>query len=264
MSSATGKGGQTPAGQTTTTTTPPSYMYPYIGTALSQAGSLLGSNGPQYYPGQTVAGFSQPQQDAMSGIVNLGLNGTPALTREGNMDMALMKGSGNPYENAMFQQAAGATQNQLTGEFAGMGRNAAESQPLRAEQLNNLATSLYGGQYQNDVANALNAGNQAQSAYGTQLQGLQAAEGVGQQVQNLAQQQMNANQQQYNYYQRLPYQQLQQYEQFMQGVNPGSQSSSPYFTNPLANTLGTALAVEQLYKGFQGSGQNSNTSSSSG
>lgn len=60
MSNATGKGGSTPAGQTTSTTTQPSYMYPYIGTALSQAGSLLGGNGPQYYP--AARPITQPQK----------------------------------------------------------------------------------------------------------------------------------------------------------------------------------------------------------
>lgn len=255
MSSALGKGGQTPAGQTTTTQTQPSYMYPYIGTALSQAGSLLGNNGPQYYPGQTAAGFSQPQQRAMQGIVDLGMNGSPGLSAAQGFDQTLLHGGGsNPYLDAAFQQAAGATQNQLSSEFAGMGRNAVASEPLRAEQLNNLATGLYGGNYQNTLNDALQAGNQAQGLYGTQMQGLQAAEGVGEKVQNLAQQQMNANQQQYNYYQQLPYQQLQQYERFLQGVNPGQQTSTPYFTNPTASALGTGLAAQQLYNGYQGKG----------
>lgn len=229
MSSSLGKGGQAPAGQATTTQTQPSYMYPYIGTALSQAGSLLGSNGPQYYPGQTVAGFSDPQQQAFAGLTNI--------------DTGLMQGSGNPYEDAMFHQAAGATQNQLSGEFAGMGRNAAASEPLRAEQLNNLATSFYGNNYQNDVNNAMNAG--------------QNLLGVGNQVQQEAQNQINANVAKYNYYQQLPYQQLQQYEQFLQGVNPGQQTSTPYFTNPTANALGMALAAQKLYQGYQGKGGSS-------
>jgi len=218
------KGSSTPAGQTTTTSTPPSYMYPYIGTALNQAGSLIGGKAPQYYPGQQVAGFSRPQQQAFAGLTGI--------------DTGLMQGSGNPYEDAMFKQAAGATQNQLSSEFAGMGRNASASEPLRAEQLNNLATSLYGGNYQNDVNNALTAG--------------QNLLGIGNQVQQEAQNQINANMQKYNYYQQLPYQQLQQYEQFLQGVQPGSQQTTPYYTNPTANALGTMLAAEQIYKGFGG------------
>jgi len=235
MGSMTGKG-QSPAGQTTTTTAPPSYLYPYMGTALSQAGSLLGSAGPQYYPGRQVAGFTQPQQEAFTGLTGI--------------DTGLMQGSGNPYEDAMFHQAAGATQNQLSSEFAGMGRNASAAEPLRGEQLNNLATSFYGGNYQNDVNNALTAG--------------QNLLGIGNQVQQEAQKQIDANTQKYNYYQQLPYQQLQRYEQFLQGVNPGSQQSSPYFTNPTANALNTALAMQQLYKGYQGKGGSTPPSSDAG
>lgn len=236
MSSMTGKGGSAPAGQTTTTQAPPSYMDPYIGTALSQAGSLLASGGPQYYPGQTVAGFTPTQQKAFTGLTNI--------------DQNLMQGSGNPYENAMYQQAAGATQNQLTGEYAGMGRNAAESAPLRSEQLNNLATSFYGNNYQNDVNNMLTAGQNMLA--------------MGNQQQQEAQNQINANVNKYNYYQQQPYQQLQQFEQFMQGVNPGSQTTSPYYTNPTANALGMGLTAEQLYNGYQGKGGTSGSTSSGG
>ena len=70
--------GSQPSGTTTTTQAPPSYMYPYIGTGMAQAGSLLASGGPQYYPGQQVAGFSDPQQEAMSGIDALAQTGTRA------------------------------------------------------------------------------------------------------------------------------------------------------------------------------------------
>ena len=239
--------GSQPAGNTTTTTAPPSYMLPYISTALGQANNLIGYQ-PQYYPGNTVAGFSQPQQQAMQGIVNAGMGGSPALSAAQGFDTTLLDSGGgsNPYLDATFQQAAGATQNQLASEFGNAGRNVEASAPLRAQQLDNLATGIYGGAYQQDMQNALAAGNQAQNLYGTQLGGLQAAEGVGQQVQNLAQQEIGANQNMYNYYQQLPLQTLQGYEGMLGGVQPGSAQSTPYFTNPTANTLGTAMSLAQL------------------
>jgi hypothetical protein len=251
-------GNSQPAGQTTNTTAPLPYMYPYIGTALSQAGGLLASGGPQYYPGQEVAGFNPTQQKAMTGIVNAGMNGSPALTAAQGFDQTLLDSGGgrNPYLDQMYSQAAGQTQNQLTGEFAGMGRNPSASEPLRAEQLNNLATSLYGGQYQNDMQDALAAGKQAQSLYDTRLQGLNAAEGVGQQVQNLSQNLIDASRNAYNYDQNLPWQQLQQYEGLLRGVQPGTASSTPYFTNPMANALGMGLGAEKLYNGMGGKSGN--------
>lgn len=56
----------------------------------------------------------------------------------------------NPYLNNTFNMAADATQNRLASEFAGSGRNLDASSPLRAQELNNLATSIYGGAYQQE------------------------------------------------------------------------------------------------------------------
>lgn len=241
------------SGSTTTTQAPYGPYQPYIGTALGQAANLLQSGGPQYYPGQQVASFNPTQQKAMKAIVGAGMNGSQALTAAQGFDQTLLDSGGgsNPYLDQMYNQAAGATQNQLSGEFAGMGRNAVASQPLRAEQLNNLATSMYGGQYQNDMQNALAAGNQAQSLYGTQMQGLQAAEGVGQQTQGQSQKLIDASKAAFDYNQNLPWNTLQRYEGLITGMMPGSgQTTSPNMTNPGANLLNTALGAQQLYKGM--------------
>jgi hypothetical protein len=241
------------SGVSTTTQSPYGPYQPYIGTALGQAGNLLQSGGPQYYPGQQVASFNPTQQKAMKAIANAGMNGSPALTAAQGFDQTLLESGGgsNPYLDQMYSQAAGATQNQLSSEFAGMGRNAAGSQPLRAEQLNNLATSMYGGQYQNDIQNALQAGNQAQSLYGTRMAGLGAAAGVGQQVQDQSQRLIDASKAAFDYNQNLPWNTAQRYEGLITSLMPGSgQSTSPNFTNPGANLMDTALGAQQLYKGM--------------
>lgn len=237
-------GGSSPSGNTTTTQMPASYMLPYVSTALGQANRLLGYQ-PQYYPGNLVAGFSGPQQQAMGAISKLGMNGSPALNAAQDFDTTLLKSGGgsNPYLDASFKQAAGATQGQLASEFGGTGRNVDASEALRGQQLDNLATGIYGKAYQQDMQDALAAGNQAQNLYDTRMNGLTAAEGVGKQVQDLAQQNIAANQQKYNYYQMLPIQQLQQYESFLGGVQPGMQTTSPYFNNSLANAMNAMNAA---------------------
>ena len=273
--------GSQPAGSTTTTQTPPSYMYPYIGTALGQASSLLGSYGPQYYPSQQTAGFSAPQQAAMSGITALAKNGTTAGNAGMNFDANLLNGnfSGpqatlaqmgqggvtNPILNSMFQQAAGQVQNQLQSEYGNAGRNISASAPMMGQTLDKLATNIYGGAYAQDQANALAAnqalGNEQQDALemvpglnNMQFGNLGQEMNVGGMVQNQAQNLINANMTKYNYYQLLPYQQLQQYEQYLSGVQPGSQQTNPYFNNPTANGLNTALGLQQLYNGMGNTG----------
>lgn len=230
---------------------PPSYLAPYMGTALGQAANLLQSGGPQYYTGQQVAGFNPTQQNAMKRIVSTGMNGSPALKAAQGFDQTLLQSGGgsNPYLDQMYKQAAGATQNQLTGEFAGMGRNASAAAPLRAEQLNDLATSLYGGQYQNNIQNALAAGNQAQGLYDTRLQGLQAAEGVGQRVQDQSQNMINGSKAAFDYNQNLPGQNLRSFLSLIGGLpNAGGGSGG----NSLSDNLAMLQSLSSIYKNFGG------------
>jgi hypothetical protein len=217
-------GGAQQAGQTTQTQLPPNYMLPYIGTGASQAGSLLNSGGPNYYPGQQVASFN--------GIQNQAFKNTNAL------DNSLAQGSGNPYETAMFNQAAQATQPQLASEFAGAGRDITASMPLRSQQLNQLGTDFYGQNYQNSVNNAFNATNQQQQ--------------LGGQIQNQSQNLIDASKNAYNYNQQQPYANLQQFESFLSGLQPGQQQQSPYFTNPAATGLGALAAGKSMFGGSKG------------
>lgn len=223
------------AGNTTQTQTTAPYMQPYMGTALGQAGNLLQQGGPQVYGGQRVADFNPVQQNAFGGTIGL--------------DQNLMQGSGNPYENAMFNQAALATQGQLASQFAGSGRNLDASMPLRSDQLNNLATNFYGNNYQNSVQNAMQAANQNL--------------GIGNQIQQQGQNQIQASMDAFNQAQQRPYQNLSQFEQFLQGVQPGAQTQTPYFQNKGATDLGSALAAQQLYKGYQGKGTGGSTAGGS-
>lgn len=235
--------GSQQAGNTTQTNLPPNYMLPYIGTGLNNAAQLYAKGGPQYYSGNTVAGFSDPQQKAMSGIDRLAQKGTPALKAAQNFDTTLLNGGGtNPYEDAMFKQAAGASQSQLASQFAGAGRNIEASAPLRGEQLNNLANQFYGSQYQNNMQNALQAGNQAQNLYNTRLGGYGQEMNVGGMVQNQAQNMINADKNRFDYYQNLPYQNLGMFQNMLGGFQTGQQMQTPYFTNPMAGALGGASA----------------------
>ena len=216
--------GSTPAGNTTQTQTAPAYMLPFMGTAAGQAANLLQSGGINPYPGQQVASFNPIQSSAFKGITGL--------------DKNLMQGSGNPYENQMFQQEMQQVQPQLASQFAGSGRDIVGSMPLAQQQLGNMGAQFYGQQYQNDVQNAMNAGQQ-------QL-------GIGNQIQGQGQNLIDASMRTYNQAQQQPYQNLQQYESFLSGLQPGQQTLSPYFTNPMATGAGALIAGKQLFGGSKG------------
>jgi hypothetical protein len=230
-------------------------MFPYIGTGLDMAGQNLEQGGPSYYPGNTVAGFSDPQQKAMTGLFDAGMNGSPGLKAAGSFDTSLLKsGATNPWEDAMFTHAAQMSQPELQSEFAQSGADLAGAMPQRSQELNDLSNSFYGNEYQNNIQDKLEAGNQVQSLYNTRLGGLNSALGVGGMAQDQAQKLINADQQKYNFYQNKPQQNLMSYLQAIFAGNPGSQTNTPYFTNPTANALGVGSSLAGIYAMLRDSG----------
>ena len=177
----------------TVNATGPSYALPYQETGLNQAQAQFQSVNS---PTQLVAPFSSQQNQAIQGITNLATN-NPTLGSASNYVQSVLSGSpaSNPYLDSMFNQGANAVQNRLESEFAGAGRNVIGSAPVQADELNNLATKLYGGAYNTGVQQQENALASAPNIVGSQL-GLQTGlYGAGQNVQNLAQSYITAPQQ---------------------------------------------------------------------
>lgn len=56
----------------------------------------------------------------------------------------------NPFLKGTFDRAADLTRGRLDTEFAGAGRNLGASQPARSEELQTLASNIYGGNYQQE------------------------------------------------------------------------------------------------------------------
>lgn len=69
--------------------------------------------------------------------------------------------SSNPYLHDTFNQAANAVQNKLGSEFAGYGRNPTASTAAQADQMNQLATQIYGGAYNTGIQQMQGALNES-------------------------------------------------------------------------------------------------------
>ncbi len=175
----------------------PSWQVPYQQEGLNQ--SLA-----QYQnPGNLVAPFAPQQEQAISGVTNLTQNGGPATQQAASNFVTNTLNNGptsNPYLGQMFNQAAQATQNQLASQFAGSGRNVDQSQALAGQQLNNLATDIYGGAYNTGVQQQLGALQMANPVTQQAYQNYGNLFGAGQNVQNLAQQYIQAPQNSLNQY----------------------------------------------------------------
>lgn len=220
-----------------TTTEPPSFQLPYLQYGLGQAKSI-------YDQGSNVVPFSPQSEQALQGVTNRATAGSPLVSSANDYVQKSLSGGflgSNPYLDQTFNQAAMATQGQLASQFAGSGRNVDASQGLRSQQLNGLATQIYGGAYNNErqlqqgvLGSVLPLANQ-------DYVDLAQLRGAGSDIEGLARE-----------YQQAPSQALDQYLGRVSG-NMGATQTSPLYRNSGASILGGALLGSQLGSALGGS-----------
>ena len=251
--------GSSPSGQSTTTSQVPSYAQPYVQNALNQSSQLYQAGGPQYFPGNQVAPFSPLQEQGFSQIQNTA-TGPQNLTNAANQNFTNLESGSylNPASNPSLQGVVGQAdqqiQNNLTSQFAGSGRNIEASAPVQASQMGQVAQDIYGGAYNNTINNMTSAlgqtGNLNMNQYNPGMMLNQAGGQIQQQAQNM----IGANQNQYAYYQQLPYSNLSQYNANISGLPLGTQNQTPYYTNPMGSALSGAAAGATIGSAFPGYG----------
>jgi hypothetical protein len=242
---------------TVSQTTVPSWLQPYYTQALQTGQQLTSGAGPEYYPGNQVAPLNSVQEQGINSIV--GAASQPSASQgaqnanEFETSGALLNPSSNPYLQQTFQQGANAVQNQLSTEFAGSGRNIIGSLPVQSDEMNNLATQLYGGQYDTGLNTMTQASALAPSidagTYQPGQQLLSTGAGLQQQTQNNINQNVNA----WNYQQQMPYNQLSYMSGLLGSDGSGFKStsgsttgtSSPWST--ASNAIGAGLLGSSLY-----------------
>lgn len=184
-------GGGSSGGNSTTRMEPPKYQLPYLERGLGYAQNLYNTQ----TPGNTVAPFSGDTNAAFGQIRGLA-GGSSGLTGNAN-NLANQTLSGgflgsNPYLDQTFNRAALQTQNQLSSEFAGHGRNVDASEGLRSQQLNDLATGIYGGAYDSERNRQQQTLGMAPQLEQSNYAGANSLLGIGSQQENLNQQQLDA------------------------------------------------------------------------
>lgn len=245
---------------TTSQQTVPDWLKPYYTQTLQQGQGLEQTGGPQYYPGQQVAPLSGMQTQGLGDISSAA--GTPNAS-QGAQDAnrfetsgALLNPSMNPYLQGTFKQAANQVQNQLGSEFATNGSNVLNSMPVQADQMNNLATSLYGGQYQNGLDQMTRAAGLAPSIDAGTYQPGQQLMNAGGMEQNQSQNEINAMMNRYQYQQQAPYNTLSWYSGLL-GANgspfAGQNSRQTMQNNPGTSALGGAAMGGALGSAYAGS-----------
>ena len=153
----------------TQTSEPPAYIRPFLNEAATASSDLFRQGPQQYYPGETVVPFAAETESSLSGTAARAASGSPVnqaatdyTARTLGSVPTSQYGSGvnpyagaanpfggakNPYLDAAFNRAADSVQNRLQSGFAGAGRNIEAARPVAAQELNDLATGIYGGAY---------------------------------------------------------------------------------------------------------------------
>lgn len=216
---------QTGTQNATSTQQAPNWLLPYQQNAVQQ------SYAQNQNPGQLVAPFAPQQEQAISNITNYANQGDPATNAASSFITNTLGGNvqQNPMLNQLFTQGAQQIQQQLGSQFGGAGRNIDASAGVTGQALGTFGANLFGNAFNTEAGLQTAALGAAPGNMQSKL-GLQdALYGAGQNVQNLAQ----------NYIQ-APQQNLDRYLGRVQGV-PAQTQTTPYYTNPGANVAGGAL-----------------------
>jgi hypothetical protein len=234
-------------GTNTVQQTLPSWLQPYLTQELGQGTALQQSaiNNPQ----SMVAPMTPTQQQGIQSIQNtatsnINPSASAAAANQFETSGALLNPNENPYLQNTFNLASQSVQNNIDSQFAGSGSNVQNSIPVQSDEMNNLATQLYGGAYGQGLQAMTQASALApQIQQGTYIPGqeLYQAGSLGQQQQ---QQVINA-----------PYNALSWYSGLL-GLNGSSMGGSSQSNNGAAATqdagmglaaLGTAAELASLY-----------------
>lgn len=245
-----------PSGSTTTTqtSTPWKGLQPYLLNLYAGAGNLATTDPFQAYPGQTVAPLNPQQLQSLDLTQQRALSGSPVENAAQQANYGFNTGqflsAGNPYFGNMVQQIANQVNPQVASGFEAGGRlgsgaqaNAFES--ALTQQAGNLAYQNYNQGLNNMIQSQALAPQLGQMDY----QNLAQLYGVGQTLQGQQQNYINADMQRYLQNQQGPWQTLQAETGVLGGIPIGSNTSTsqPYFSNPVANVLGTGLGVASLF-----------------
>lgn len=289
--------------RTTTVSEPPAFIQPFMQYGAQQARAVYETGGPQYYEGNTVVPFAPQTEQALGLTEQRALHGSPVNDAAQNYATNTLRNSptsqfgasqnpyaaganpygsvNNPYLDATFNKAADSVQQRLGSQFAGSGRNVEASRAVNADELNNLATGLYGGAYENERNRGLSY-DQQQLGIGAQgyeserdrmaqdleqqrsrqfgVAGLaptlanqdyvdyQALQGVGGQVEDLAGRMMEDQAARWDFSQNAPQMNLDNYIARITGAYPGQSATqtTPTYRNRTAGAAGGAMAGAQM------------------
>ena len=249
--------GSNPQNITTTTASEPSeFVKPYVTEAFDQAQNMFQSASPNFYPNQTYTDFAPESTAAMQLATNRAMN-NPLLASSQSEINNILQGnyldpSTNKYSQQLYDQIAGDVTSGVQSQFSKAGRlGSAANQEVLASELGNIANQVYGGQYDKERANMMNATQIAPQLAQADYTDIQALGGIGQQKESMDMAKIQDAMSRFDFEQQKPYYKLREYLGSIGANVPTTTSQTrPVFRNTGAGLLGGAMQGYQLGQNF--------------
>jgi len=246
---------------------------PYMQGGFEESAKLYNEHTPQWYSGQTQAGFSPDQLTAQQGIRDFAVQGAPSIMNPAIS--AYQRGTGanmldvanNPYVNNMAQAAADRAMGALTPQMANIRQGAimsggygggrqgiAEGNALAgaADAANQAAAGIYSDAYGQGLGHQLGTMGQTGSLMGAGFSPYGALGASGGQQQGREQALIQDAMAQQQFQQNLPYDKLAKYQAGITGFSPlvgnAGQSVATSPGNSLVSNLGGLAQAYALLK----------------
>lgn len=201
-------GGGGGGGQSTTVQSIPNELKPLASAYTDKAMAL--SNQPfQPYQGQRFADMNTTQNLGIGMIQDRALNGSQTMNNAEGALNQVIGGQQNPYLDAMVNKAQAnvlGNANAAAARSGSFGNSGIAEQAAR--QMGDVATSMYGGAYENDANRRMQGIGMAPTFGNAAYQDAQQLLGAGQMLQDQQQQGMDFNYQQFQDASNLPYKNL--------------------------------------------------------
>ena len=210
---------------------PPAFQKPFLEYGLSQAKQLYESGAPQYYPGQTVVGYSPESEMALQGIRQQAITGSPFIQGVQDVVMQNLMGT-NPLQSAAFRPVV----EQVQAEASKAGRYGSGYQQAALAQA--LAPMALQAQQQ--------AIAQAPAARQFGFADLETLAGVGAAREAQQGAELAADIERFQFEQARPQEKLQQYLAAVRGGEMGRTTYEAQQRQPLTSILGAGLAGAEL------------------
>ena len=212
---------------------------------MSEARKLYDAPGPSYFPQSTVAGFSPEQQQAqqLGAARATGGNQTMDMAEGYNQDVLSGKYLEDPNDGMMFNNIMQKVMPRVNSTFSGAGRYGSNLNMDTAARGLTEAYAPYATQIRQYGLGQMDAAaNRAPSFAANDFTDINALNTIGQQKQEMGQNERTDAVNRFNYYQDLPSNKLAQYSGFIGGNYGGTNTSStPYQQPSIWSQIGGAV-----------------------